>query len=82
MKKEFSFFPTQLADGHPISLEELVSLNHQYEVGCTAEYLSENHPSFSNDECLELAQKVRRLMEKSEATESEAIRVVLLDKYF
>jgi hypothetical protein len=82
MKKEFSFFPTQLADGHPISLEELVSLHHQYEVGCTAEYLSENHPSFSNDECLELAQNVRRLMAKSEITESEAIELALLNKYF
>lgn len=82
MKKEFSFFPTQLSDGHPISLEELVSLNHQYEVGKTAEYLSENHPSFSKDECLELAQKVRRLMAKSEITESEAIGLALLDKYF
>lgn len=82
MKKEFSFFPTKLADGHPISIEELVRLHHQYEVGCTAEFLSENYTSFSNKECLELAQDVRRLMNKKEMSESEAIEVVLLDKYF
>jgi hypothetical protein len=83
MKKEFSFFPTQLADGHPISLEELASLHHQYEVGCTAEYLSENFPILSNKECLEFAQDVRRLMNKREMSESEAIdEIVLLNKYF
>lgn len=79
MKKEFSFFPTQLADGHPISLEELVSLNQRYEVGCTAEYLKENYPELDCEECIGLARQVRSLIDENEIPEWQAIDEVLAE---
>lgn len=59
--------------GKLYTMDELCYLHQQYEILCTAEYLIENK-DMSEQEALQKAAEVRRIMDKYDFSEDEAIK--------
>ena len=57
------------------TMDELCYLHQQYEILCTAEYLMESR-DLSEQEALQKASEVRRLMDKYDFSEDEAIKEI------
>ena len=52
---------------------DMCRVHKYYEVQCTAEYLEENHPDWSEEKVQEIANETRNQMNKYGYTEEEAI---------
>lgn len=63
--------------GITLDMCDMNRIHEQYQIFTTAEYLMENH-HFKEKEALKLAADVRRLMDKYDYTENEAISKVIL----
>ena len=61
--------------GKLYTMEELYYLHKQYEILCTAEYLMENR-GLDEQEALQKASEVRRIMDKYDFSEDEAIKEI------
>ena len=63
--------------GITLDMCEMNTIHEQYEIFTTAEYLMENH-HFEEKEALRLAADVRRLMDKYDYSEEQAISMAIL----
>lgn len=62
--------------GISLSMEEMNEISVAYRVFCTAEYIYDNY-EVSKPKSLELAKKVREVMDKYDLSETEATQSVL-----
>ena len=63
--------------GVTLNVNDLMDIHHYYEAACTAEYLMENYGVSNENKALKLGYEVRRLMNKYECLEEDAIAEVL-----
>ena len=60
-----------------LDVMDLVKIHKYYEVQCTAEYLEENHPDWSEEKVQKIAYETRNQMNEYDYTEEEAIEKAL-----
>lgn len=63
--------------GVKLDVIDLIKVHEYYGAACTAEYLMDNYDIENEDEALQLGYDIRRLMDKYEYNEAEAIDEVL-----
>lgn len=73
MKQEYKI------KGITLTMADMVQINQYYEEACTAEYLYENY-EVTEEEAWSYASEIRRLMNKYDYTEDEAIEQVVKAK--
>lgn len=56
-----------------LDVMDMVKIHKYYEVQCTAEYLEENYPDWSEEKIQKIAHETRNQMDKYDYTEEEAI---------
>lgn len=66
-----------LYKGKQLCTGDLVSIHHNFDVMCTAEFIGENYSHISDEQIWDLAEEVRDLMDDKDYTESDAIYYVL-----
>lgn len=69
-----------MLDGNPIELHLLSTLHRVYEIMCTAEFMMNNYDFLDEKIAWELAEKVRRNMDKYNSSEELTISLVI-DEY-
>lgn len=63
--------------GITLDVYDLIKIHEHYEATCTAEYLMDNYGITDEEEALSLGHEVRRLMDKYDYDEEEAIYEVM-----
>ena len=65
--------------GITIDEYDMYEIKKYYEAHCTAEYIAENY-GVTDEEAIELGYQVRRLMDKYDSTEEDAIYEVMKER--
>ena len=58
---------------------DMYDIKKYYEAHCTAEYVAENY-DVTDEEAIEIGYQVRRLMDKSDSTEEDAIYEIMKER--
>lgn len=65
--------------GVKLDINDMMKVHQYYEAACTAEYVMENYGIESADEALKIGYNIRRLMDKFDYTEREALDEFMVD---
>ena len=63
--------------GITLDVGDLVDIHRYYEAACTAEFVMENYEVSDEDQALQIGYDVRRLMDKYDYSELEAIDKIM-----
>ena len=65
--------------GITLDVYDLINIHEYYQTACTAEYLMDNY-ELTEDEAMELGNKIRRHMDKNNVTEDIAIEEIMNER--
>ena len=65
--------------GITLNVYDLMNIHKYYEAACIAEYLMDNY-ELTEDEAMELGDKIRRHMDKNNVTEDIAIEEIMNER--
>ena len=65
--------------GITLDVGDLINIHAYYEAACTAEFVMENYEVSDEDQALQIGYDVRRLMDKYDYTELEAIDKIMAE---
>lgn len=69
--------------GITLDVNDLMAVTAYYKRACTAEYIFENYPQIENEaKAMDLAYEVRRLMDKYNYDEFEAVENILQKNHY
>ena len=63
--------------GITLDVGDLIEIHRYYEAACTAEFVMENYEVSDEDQALQIGYDVRRLMDKYDYSELEAIDKIM-----